>query len=222
LLWVSGLFCGQRLYEKKRALPLQKPLPVILIFLSIGFFAWRLTTISGNAVSTTQAWLLDKWHLGPLRLLNFIVTGWAISKVLCHLQRWETVLQPFSLIGRNMLPVFCSQIGLSVLLIGIIPLPRSAEPFCSIFVICQLLTAFLLARFFEWIAQKKKPLSASAERFAVSHRTLAKVKTAALSASMNQLSAFAVATEARAIVNTGRASVTGAASTPRQNLSFQG
>jgi hypothetical protein len=117
---------------------------------------------------------------------------------------------------------FCSQIGLSVLLIGIIPLPRSAEPFCSIFVICQLLTAFLLARFFEWIAQKKKPLSASAERFAASHRTLPKVKTAALSASMNQLSAFAVATKARAIVNTGRASVTGTASTPRQNLSFQG
>jgi hypothetical protein len=41
-LWVSGLFCGQRIYEKKRALPLQKPLPLILILLSIGFFAWRL------------------------------------------------------------------------------------------------------------------------------------------------------------------------------------
>src|SRR6266478_9839359 len=105
--------------------------------------------------------------------------GWAISKVLGYLQRWETVIQPFSLIGRNMLPVFCSQIGLSVLLIGIIPSPRSAEPFCSILVICQLLTAFLLARFFEWIAQKKKPLSAYTERFAAKHRTLAKVKTAA-------------------------------------------
>jgi hypothetical protein len=93
LLWVSGLFCGQRLYEKKRTLPLQKPWPLLLILLSIGFFAWRLTTISANAVPTNQAWLFDKWHLGPLRLLNFMVTGWAISKVLGHLQRWETVLQ---------------------------------------------------------------------------------------------------------------------------------
>ncbi len=130
--------------------------------------------------------------------------GWAISKVLGYLQRWETVLQPFSLIGRNMLPVFCSQIGLSVLLIGIIPSPRSAEPFSSILVICQLLTAFLLARFFEWIVQKKKLLRASAERFATNHRTLAKVETPAFSASMNELSAFAVRTKARAIVNTSR------------------
>ena len=98
-----------------------------------------------------------------------------------------------------MLPVFCSQIGLSVLLIGIIPSPRSAEPFSSILVICQLLTAFLLARFFEWIAQKKKLLSASAERFTISHRTLAKVETRALNASMNQFSAFEVTTKARTI-----------------------
>jgi hypothetical protein len=196
LLWVSGLFCGQRLYEKKRTLPLQKPWPLLLILLSIGFFAWRLTTISANAVPTNQAWLFDKWHLGPLRLLNFMVTGWAISKVLGHLQRWETVLQPFSSIGRNMLPVFCSEIGLSMLLIGIISTPRSAEPFSSILVICQLLTAFLLARFFEWIAQKKKLLGASAERFATSPRTLAKVETPALSASMNHFSEFAVTTKA--------------------------
>lgn len=37
LLWVGGLFCGQRLYEKKRALPLPMPLSIILIVLSIAF-----------------------------------------------------------------------------------------------------------------------------------------------------------------------------------------
>jgi hypothetical protein len=60
------------------------------------------------------------------------------------------------LIGRNMLPVFSSQIGLSMLLIGIIPLSGSVEPFSSILVICQLIAAFLLALFFEWTKQKKK------------------------------------------------------------------
>ena len=224
LLWTGGLFCGQRLYENQSALPLKKPLPVVLILLSIGFFVWRLTTISVNSVPTNQAWLFDKWHLGPLRLLNFVVTGWTISKVLWHLQHWEAVLQPFSLIGRNMLPVFCSQISLSVLLIGIIPSHGSAEPFSSILVICQLLTAFLLAHFFEWI--KKILLGAHVERFAVSNKRLAKVKTPSCGASTNQWSAFAVATDARAIVNTGRASVCYTsvdcpASTPRQKLSFQ-
>jgi hypothetical protein len=205
-------------------LPLKKPLPVILILLSIGFFVWHLTTISVNSVPTNQAWLLDKWHLGPLRLLNFVVMGWTISKVLWHLQHWDAVLQPFSLIGRNMLPVFCSQISLSVLLIGIILSHRSAEPFSSILVICQLLAAFLLAHFFEWI--KIKLLGAPVERFAGSNRTLAKVKTPSSGASTNQWSALAVATDARAIVNTDCASVcytsvNCAASTPRQKLSFR-
>jgi hypothetical protein len=157
-LWVSGLFCGQRLCENEGALPLPKPLPPILILLALAFFAWRLLTVSTVPLPTNQAWLLDKWHLGPLRLLNFLATGWVLSKVLGHLKRWQTALQPFSLIGRNMLPVFSSQIGLSMLLIGIMSSPESVEPFSSILVICQLITAFLLALFFEWAKQKKKPL----------------------------------------------------------------
>jgi hypothetical protein len=172
-LWVGGLFCGQRLCEKKRAWPLPKPLPIILILLSIAFFAWRLMTVSTIAVPTNQAWLLDKWHLGPLRLLNFFVTGWTFSKLLGHLRCLETALHPFALIGRNMLPVFCSQIGLSMLLIGINSSPRSAEPFSSMLVICQLLTSFLLARFFEWVTQKKKLLGASTEHSVANRSTLA-------------------------------------------------
>jgi hypothetical protein len=166
-LWVSGLFCGQRLCEKQAALPLPKPLPPILILLALAFFAWRLLTVSTVPLPTNQAWLLDKWHLGPLRLLNFLATGWVLSKALGHLKRWETVLQPFSLIGRNMLPVFSSQIGLSMLLIGIISSSESVEPFSSVLVIGQLITAFLLALFFEWAKQKKRPLVELGKRVGV-------------------------------------------------------
>jgi hypothetical protein len=161
LLWVGGLYCGQRLYEKKHALPLSRPLIVIVILLAIGFFALRLTTASTTAVPASQGWLLDKWHLGPLRLLNFLVTGWAFSRVLGYLQHWEILLRPFSLIGRNMLPVFCSQIVLSVLLIGIIPASGGTELFSSMLVICQLLTAFLFGCFFEWVSENKKLLGAA-------------------------------------------------------------
>jgi hypothetical protein len=173
-LWVSGLFCGQRLCEKNRPWPLPKTRTAILIVLSIAFLAWRLIAVSAIPVPANQAWLLDKWHLGPLRLLNFLVTGWALSKVLAQLQRWETVLHPFSLIGRNMLPVFCSQILLSMLLIGIVPSSGSAEPFSSLLVICQMLTAVLLAHFFEWVALRKKLMAASTEQFASHYVTLAK------------------------------------------------
>jgi len=130
---------------------------------------------------------------GSLSVAELLVTGWAFSKVLGHLQRWETILHPFSLIGRNILPVFSSQIGLSMLLIGIVPLLGSAEPFCSILVICQLLTAFLLALFFEWVTHKKKFLGTSTEHLTTKRRTQAKGQTLALSASMNELSVFAAA-----------------------------
>jgi hypothetical protein len=112
-------------------------------------------------------------------------------------------------------------------LIGIIPFFRSAEPFSSILVICQLLTAFLLARFVEWLTQKKKLLGESTEHFAANHRTLANVQTPALGAWMNQLSAFEAATKfERLSTLVAPASVTpaslSAASTPRRNLPFPG
>jgi hypothetical protein len=66
-----------------------------------------------------------------------------------------------------MLPVFSSQIGLSMLLIGVIPSPGSVEPFSSILVICQLITAFLLALFFEWTKRKKSPVELWGERISV-------------------------------------------------------
>ena len=132
---------------------------------------------SANSSPLLPSFFFMETDWSPLAFSNR--AGLAFSKVLGHLKCWETVLHPFSLIGRNMLPVFCSQIGLSMLLIGIIPSPTSAEPFSSILVICQLLTAFLLARFFEWVTQKKKLLGASTEHFAANHRTLAKVQTPA-------------------------------------------
>src|SRR5258707_5553969 len=55
----------------------------------------------------------------------------------------------FSLIGRHMLPVFCSQICLSVLLIGRTESGLTIEPMTSALVICQLLTAPLFAWFLE-------------------------------------------------------------------------
>jgi hypothetical protein len=62
----------------------------------------------------------------------------------------ETPLCPVSLIGRQMLPVFCSQICLSVLFIGRAESGPSNEPITSVLLLCQLLTAPLLAWFLEY------------------------------------------------------------------------
>jgi hypothetical protein len=97
-----------------------------------------------------QQWLVFQWHLGPLRLINFAVTASVTATFLQYLNRWEAPLRPFLLIGRHMLPVFCSQICLSVLLIGRTDSGLTIEPFTSALVIGQLLTAPLFAWFLEW------------------------------------------------------------------------
>jgi hypothetical protein len=114
-------------------------------------------------------WLLDKWHLGPLRLIDFFATAWLISKSAKRFERWEAPLRPLSLMGQHMLPVFCCQICLSVLLIGMVEPLKDREPIVSVLVICQLFSAFLLGWLFEWISQSKKSMAVRPRAFAT-HR----------------------------------------------------
>jgi hypothetical protein len=149
LLWVGGLFIGQRFLENKALLPTPHLLRPLLLFSAIAFLFWRWTSITSGPDPITQTWLFDKWHLGPLRLINFAVAASVTGTFLKYINRWEAPLRPFSLIGRHMLPVFCSQICLSVLLIGRTESGLTIEPITTALVICQLLTAPLFAWFLE-------------------------------------------------------------------------
>jgi hypothetical protein len=141
LLWVVGLFVGQRFLQGKSLLPMPNFSRPIFILLAIVFLAWRWSSPD----PVTQTWLFDKWHLGPLRLVNFAVTASVVATFLKYVYRWEKSLRPFSLIGRHMLPVFCCQICLSVLLFGGMDSRLLIEPFTSVLVIFQLLTVPILA-----------------------------------------------------------------------------
>jgi hypothetical protein len=149
LLWVGGLFIGQRFLENKSLLPMPHLLRPLLVLSAIAFLFRRWISITSGPDPITQTWLFDKWHLGPLRLINFAVAASVIATFLKYLNRWEAPLRPFSLIGRHMLPVFCSQICLSLLLIGRTESGLTIEPITSALVICQLLTAPLFAWFLE-------------------------------------------------------------------------
>jgi hypothetical protein len=149
LLWVAGLFVGQRFLEGKSLLPRPNLLRPILIFLAIAFLSWRWSSIEGRADPFNQTWLFDKWHLGPLRLINFAVTASVVATFLKYVYRWEKRLRPFLLIGRHMLPVFCCEICLSVLLFGGMDSRLVMEPFTSVLVIFQLLTVPVFAWLFE-------------------------------------------------------------------------
>jgi hypothetical protein len=149
LLWVGGLFIGQRFLEKRALLLPSHLLRTLLVLSAIAFLSWRWISITSGPEPMTETWLFDKWHLGPLRLINFALAAAVTATFLKYLNRWEAPLRPFLLIGRHMLPVFCSQICLSVVLIGRTESGLTIEPMTSALVICQLLTAPLFAWFLE-------------------------------------------------------------------------
>jgi hypothetical protein len=149
LLWVGGLFFGQRFLENRALLPKSHLLRTLLVLSAIAFLFWRWISITKGPFPVTETWLFDKWHLGPLRLINFALAVSVTEIFLKYLNRWEAPLRPFLLIGRHMLPVFCSQICLSVVLIGRTESGSTSEPITSALVICQLLTAPLFAWFLE-------------------------------------------------------------------------
>src|SRR5208337_4077026 len=89
LLWVGGLFVGQRFQENKALLPRSRSLRLLLLILAITFLFWRWCSIAFGPDFVTRTWLLDKWHLGPLRLINFFVAASVIATFLKYLNRWE-------------------------------------------------------------------------------------------------------------------------------------
>jgi hypothetical protein len=156
LLWVGGLIFGKCVQENRPILQLSARAESILLILAMVFLALRWYTIALQIDPGKQLWILDKWHLGPLRVMNFFVTTWVIAKLLPALQRWEIPLRPFSVIGRNMLPVFCSQICLSLLLVGVIDPSKSRKPLAMVLVLCQIVSIFLIAWLLEWRSSVKK------------------------------------------------------------------
>jgi hypothetical protein len=178
LLWVTGLFLGQRFLENKPLLPVPHLVRPLLVLSKIAFLFWRWLSITSGSDTLTQTWLFDKWHLGPLRLINFAVAASVAATFLKYLNRWEAPLRPFSLIGRHMLPVFCSQICLSVLLIGRTESGLTIEPMTSALVICQLLTAPLFAWFLERrsVAAKQSARPIPSMLAAKHHISLAKTR----------------------------------------------
>jgi hypothetical protein len=150
LIWMGGVFTGKRFQENGAMLPRSRSLRLLLVIVAVTFFVWRLSSLAFGPDFIIRSWLLDKWHLGPLRLINFFVVASVVATFLKYLARWEAPLRPLLLIGRHMLPVFCSQICLSVLLIGRTDSGSlTSEPVTSALVVCQLFAAALFAWFLE-------------------------------------------------------------------------
>lgn len=72
--------------------------------------------------------LFDKWHLGPLRLLDFL----ALTVLAMHFGPWLKAHLPrvrfLETLGAASLPVFCAHLVLALLALALVGDPTSARP----------------------------------------------------------------------------------------------
>ncbi|MGI4848570.1 MAG: OpgC domain-containing protein [Janthinobacterium lividum] len=125
LLWVTGLWLGAK--SAGGAFAVRKPFPrhwVILagVFVMVCFF-WRhivgQVPVPQFADSVLNR-LFDKWHLGPLRLLNLA----AILLLVVHCRSWLLAHAPrigfLEKMGAASLPVFCTHLGIVLLALSVV------------------------------------------------------------------------------------------------------
>jgi hypothetical protein len=150
-LWIGGLILGRSLQLGKPMLRFSKGAEIVLLFLAIGFTLSRWISGYFNLDASANFWFLDKWHLGPLRLLNFFAVAWFVAKAMPYLRRWREYLRPLSAVGQNMLPVFSIQVCLSILVIGWISVRHHwVDAFATLLLLLQVVIAFVVAQFLEY------------------------------------------------------------------------
>ena len=150
-LWMVGLMFGRSLQLEKPILRFSKRAETVLLSLAIGFTLSRWISGYFNLNPSANFWFLDKWHLGPLRLLNFFVVAWFVAKAMPYLRTWREYLRPLSAVGQNMLPVFSTQICLSILVIGWVSVRHhSVDAFATFLLLLQVVLAFVVAQFLEY------------------------------------------------------------------------
>jgi hypothetical protein len=121
LVWFGGLLLGAAQADGWQIRPGRWPRSLIIVAGTVALtaFAWRhgagMPTYSDQPVWAT---LFDKWHMGPLRLLNAV----ALAIVLMRFgPRGEAtwLWAPLRLLGRAALPVFMAHALVAMLVLGI-------------------------------------------------------------------------------------------------------
>ncbi len=164
LLWISGLLLGNHLQQdpEHTALALAKiPWPA-LAGLATFFFCWRWPWIPVSVDLGGHDWLLDKWRLGPLRLLNFFTLLYLVFWLGPHLAKALGWLKPLALLGRNMLPLFSLHICLGLLAIGFIELYELPDHWCYLILTLQLGVLLYLSLFLDRFSNNKSGDNAAA------------------------------------------------------------
>jgi hypothetical protein len=121
LLWVGGLWMGsRRTVERVQAFVFPVWALVLAVLVAMIGITWR--HVVGQVPFGNDAplnWLFDKWHLGPLRLLNLL----ALITVTMRWGPWLTArmlrLPWLETLGAASLPVFCAHLVIVLLVLAL-------------------------------------------------------------------------------------------------------
>lgn len=164
LLWIGGLFLGHHLQRDRRraALALPKVFWPVLAGLALFFFCWRWPWIPVYVDLGSYDWLLDKWRLGPLRLLNFLALLYLALWLGPYLVKTLSFLKPLAPLGRNLLPLFCIHVCFSLLAVGFIELYELPDPWCYLILTSHLLSILCLSLLLDKFSTNRRPGGGSA------------------------------------------------------------
>lgn len=113
-LWIVGLWLGARSATRTSA-PSRVPgwLGALCCAACAFFIAVRWNWLGPHLTQTALSFQIDKWHIGPLRVVNLVT----FSTIVYWLRRFLTPcvsIEPFITLGKASLHVFCTQVGLVV------------------------------------------------------------------------------------------------------------
>jgi hypothetical protein len=130
LLWVIGLWLGS-MHSQPDHVPAAFPRWMVLtaLMLALSAFVWRhavgQTPMPAGSVVNL---MFDKWHLGPLRLINLL----ALLVLVMHYGDWlkqhAPRWRPLETLGKAALPVFCAHLVVALLALAMFGASRSGRP----------------------------------------------------------------------------------------------
>jgi hypothetical protein len=129
LIWLLGLWMGAQ--TAGASPPFQRlPGALVAVALTIGTTGFLLRHVLGQAPfgsDTMFATLISKWHLGPLRVINFLAL---LLLILRFGQQLKTVIQWrfLEILGAASLPVFCVHLIAALLALAAIGDNQGSTP----------------------------------------------------------------------------------------------
>ncbi len=109
-VWIAGLWLGSRSAEGRNPLRrIDAPLAWLALLVCLFFLGVRHDWLGPHLSQQALAFQIDKWHIGPLRVLNLV----AFTVLFYWLRRFVfpvVQIEPFLTLGKASLEVFCAHI----------------------------------------------------------------------------------------------------------------